>query len=299
MKNLTPMKILNYLFYVLLVSQSITSYASENFQSERKVLHQAKLSPGAYIELSNQYGDIEITPSKNDSVKIWVDITVNSKKQDNLDAMLNGILIDFKATKSYVLAKTTWSGEVNFFQKSYHTVKSGVINGSENIIVNYKVQLPSTTELILDNKFGNIYMDSHSGRLVVKLSHGDFRARDLPNLKSAEIKYGKFKVNKIGDTRIDFTAVKYAEINEAKNIILNSTSSDIEIAIVDQVELNSKHDEIQIEQIKKLTGTSSLSDIKINKLKNILRLDSKLGSIRVKNIEKNAKYFIRTQGFVY
>jgi hypothetical protein len=269
-----------YIVPLLLVLLSIDGWASEMYVKQKQLKFATKYTKGMYLDLSNQYGDVEILNTTSDSIKIIVDVTVNSKKPENTQSYLNNILVDFRTGAGYAIAETKWSGDADFFTKSYHAVKAGVV-GEDNIVVNYKVYLPKSIELNIKNKFGNVYMESHSGRLTVNVAHGDFRARDLDHAKEIEVRFGKLKVNKLEDSKINLTSVSLAEIGTANSISLKSTSSDIEIDAVETLVLNSKHDEITIGKLGEVTGLASLSDIKIQGLSNSLKLDLKFGAIRI------------------
>jgi hypothetical protein len=269
-----------YIASILLVFLSVDSWASEMYVKQKQLKFAVKYTKGTYLDLSNQYGDIEILNTTADSIKIIVDVTVNSKKPENTQSYLNNILVDFRTGVGYAIAETKWSGDADFFTKSYHAVKAGVV-GEDNIVVNYKVYLPKSMELNIKNKFGNVYMESHTGRLTVNVAHGDFRARDLDHAREIEVRFGKLKVNTLEDTKLNLISVSLAEIGSANSISLKSTSSDIEIDAIETLVLNSKHDEITIGKLGEATGIASLSDIKIQELANNIKLDLKFGAIRI------------------
>lgn len=271
-------------YKIILLALSILAthigFANEDFVKHKQEKFETKYTKGMYLDLSNQYGDIEILNSTGDSIKIIADVTVNSKKEESLQTYLNNVIISYKTGPGYVLAETKWSGDVDFFEKSYQAVKSG-LTSENNVKISYKVYIPKYMELNISNKFGNVFLDNHSGRLSLKVAHGDIRARDLDHVREIDLRFGKLKVNKIGDSKITLTSVKYAEIQLANSISIKSTSSDININSVETIMLDSKHDEITINSLGEISGIASLSDLKIQQLNNSIRLDAKFGSIRL------------------
>jgi len=268
-----------------------TAFGAEQFVKNKTLQFASKYSEGMYVDLSNQYGDIEVTSSNTDSIKITVYIEVNAKKEENLQSTLDNIAVDFKSGLGFFTAQTRWKENVDFFTKSYYAVKTGVISSDDNLVVNYKIELPIKTELNINNKFGNVYLENHEGRMSVSVFHGDFRAKDLKHLKDLEVKFGKVKINKLENSQMNFTSVKFADIAQANSISLNSISSEIEIGTIETLVLDSKHDELDIQNCGELTGQSSLSDIKINYLRNNFKIDAKLGSIRVQECQKTLLKF--------
>jgi hypothetical protein len=277
-------------YWVLaIVLLSIKMQAAEQFLKTKTLSYAGAYTLGMYVDLSNQYGDIEIIPFSGDSVKIVAKIEVNSKKEENLQSTLDNITVDFKAGNGYLIAETHWTKDVDFFTKSYYAVKTGVISNDDNIVVNYQVFLPTKTELNIKNKFGNVYVENHTGRLTVDVFHGDFRARDLKDLKSLDLKFGKLKINSLENAEIKLSSVKFAEINTANSLIIKSVSSEIEINTIETLVIESKHDEIEIQTCGELNGTFSLTDLKVNNLKNRAKIDAKLGSLRLLNVSNSVQ----------
>ena len=278
---------MKYIFKIItavgLALFATNAFADQNYFKEKSYNFSAIASKEKYVELSNQYGDVEIFNSESDSIKIQIQVKVNSKSEVDADlqGMLDRINISFRSSDSYVIAETQWDGKANFFNKTYQTIKSGFDAESENIEINYKVYLPQTMELTIKNKFGNVYMDNHTGRIDIKIMYGELRARDLTDIRKIEIKYGKLKLNSVKNGTFYLVAIKYAEIESANEITINSASSDIEIRKVKSFDLRSKHDKISIGSIDDLAANLILSDLKVKNLDKSINSYSKFGSIRI------------------
>lgn len=268
---------------ILLIFLTIEARAGGSYFKEKKERYSATLASDAYVEITNQYGDIEIISTDTDSIKVEVVIKVNSRQEneEEIDLMLDRININFRSAKSYVIVETQWDGSTNFFKKSYQTIKSTFDAQTDNIQVDYKVYMPNDRSLTLQNKFGNIYMGNYKGDLDVKLFYGEFRARDLDRVREIEVRYGKLKVNNVKNGYFNLVSVKYSEINSAEEIRLKTSSSEIDVRTAKSINLDSRHDDITIGELSALSGKTSLTDIKIKKLSSEISIYSKFGSIRI------------------
>ena len=220
----------------LFIGNLLASELSEKTKSIQRVF---SLNEESYAEIANKYGDIVIEHWDKDSIDFEIEIIARSEKQWNLEDMLDKIDVDFTSSASFVLAETKWSDNVSFFTKKGYDIKQGL--GSEDKIeVNYVIRLPKWLPLEISNRFGNVFIGKHEGDLEVFVSYGDFRAREIKKGKKIEVKYGKLKVKSIVYANIILGGAKSADIDEAEELIIESSSSEIEIAHVGNLNIRSK-----------------------------------------------------------
>ncbi|MFT4662038.1 MAG: hypothetical protein ACI8XB_002325 [Patiriisocius sp.] len=272
-------------FIVMSIFSSYEAMAQDELREDRSYSY--ALQENTYVEISNKYGDIEIATWDKDSVAIEVSLIVRSDRDIDLHEIMDRIEVNFKGNSSYVLAETNWSDDVGFFRKGVQNIKQG-LKSNGNIEVNYIVHLPSNTELDIRNKFGNVFFGDFDGNLNMNIEYGDLRARKLSHVKKISLKYGKLKISEMDRGSLVLSAVKSAHIVQANDIMITSSSSEIEIDEIKTLNIDSKHDDLRIEYIDQLFGQSSLSDIKVSLIKEESRLQSKFGSIYFKEIESSA-----------
>jgi len=269
---------------MMMLTISANGMSADN-ELVKNIRESFSLEEGTYVELTNQYGDVEVSDWEKDSVAFEIEIIVRSDRGNlDLQEIMDRIEISFRSNSSYVLADTEWSDDVNFFRKGVQNIKQG-IGGGGNIEVNYKVYLPINTELVVNNKFGNVFFGDYHGPLSVNVDYGDLRGRNLSKVKKIGIKYGKLKINEMDKGSLDLSAVKSANIISANDIMISSGSSEIEIDQVNILNLDSKHDDIRIESAREIYGNMSLTDLKVFLIKDGSRIQSKFGSVYFKEIE--------------
>lgn len=253
----------------------------QNVTEESKKLYQAKVNKNTQLEISNKYGDIEFRTWEKDSVRIEIDIKIESKDLGNIEKAKENLSFNFTKSVSLVRCNTRWTG--NALSMGYISEK--IAPSYKHLIVNYTVYLPKSQELTVESRFGNVFLESFNGKFTAKIAYGDLRARDLTNVRNIEVKHGKLKINSLIDARISLFGAKYVEIKSADNLEITSSLSEIEIEKVNVLRLDSKSDEITVQEVKQCKGNTNLTDLKIWSLTGILNLQSKMGSVTVRDIK--------------
>lgn len=248
-----------------------------------------KVSSNVYLEIDNQYGNVEIESISGDSLIIDVTIRVIGDDMEDVEELMDLINVNIRETSSYVLVETLWAEDASFFKKSLLDLTQTF--GSKDLIqVDYKIQVPRNLAIEINNRFGDVYMGDHDGPVELDLSYGDFRAHKLTHVKSMKAKYGKLKVKEMGGAaRLDVKFMDSVEIDEAEEVHIKSTSSDIEIERVGKLHLNCTHDEIRVEEAGEVTGVISLTDLEIDELTGKLDLTTKYGELNIRNVDSDVE----------
>ncbi len=273
------------LFFIGINSVYAKEFSYEKSKKENRVF---AVNKDAYVEISNKYGDIDIDLWDKDSVKFEVEITAFSDAQIDLPELLDMLQIEFKGTSSFVLAETQWQEDVGIVQKSIYRFNKEFGNNVK-IEVNYRVTLPDNLSLSITNKFGDIFMADYSGDVEVDLSYGDFRAHHLSNAKKIKLKSGKLKVKTMDKGHLNLSFAPSVNIEEAGDLVIESTSSEITLDEVTELNFTSKHDEVNIVELDKMIGKFTLSDVYIDATKKNVNVITKYGTFVIKEIGDEAE----------
>lgn len=269
---------------LLICSNTFSAYA-ENITSKISKTYSSKVKDYTQVEIVNTYGDTEFITWEKDSLKVEIEVKIESRDEQNIQKAKDHLSFDYNESSSLIRCATKWTGSA----LSMGYLSDKLSPSYKHLIVNYKVYLPSNLELSVKSRFGNVYLESYDGRFTAEIAHGDLRFRDLTNIRNIELKYGKLKANHIHDARIKLVGVKYAEIKKANKLDLTSSMSELEIGEVDELRLESKNDEIKIEEVKICKGNTSLTDIKIQHLSTNISLQLRMGSISVRDVKPSVR----------
>jgi len=279
------------LLTVLFLFFAQESQAQEEHYTTTKSLERAyAVDQGCYVEVVNKYGDIDINTWDEDSVKIEVSIKTISEKLGWREEMMSILDVEFTRTSGFVIAETVWKDDAGFWRKSAYNVSKQL--SANRIEVDYVVYLPKRMPLEIRNQFGNVFMRDFDGELDVELRHGDFRARDLSNVRNLEVRYGRVKVNKIEKGQIEIGSGSSLDLRYGGDILLTSASSEVEIGEVKQLNVDSKHDDFFIDDALSINGSFSLSDILIRELRKEMVVNAKFGSVRIQEISVDASQLV-------
>lgn len=272
------------LLTIVLISTA-SSYA-QTFTRQRHISRNFVVVPNTNVQVINKYGDIQVIPWDKDSVRIEADVTVKARQAAKADKILAAIDFNFFALGNFIDARTVFSDNQNTFWKDMVTVAGQMINTGNNLEIDYKIYMPGNADLILDNKYGNIYIESLLGNVDIKLSHGDMQARNFSGLLKLTLDFGSATMQDINSAEFD---INYSDISlhKADRINLTSRSSTIVFDDVNSIDLSSRRDEISVKILNSINGDSYFSNIKINQFNTTATLILKYGGIKISNVSHN------------
>jgi hypothetical protein len=260
-----------------------TAAYSQMYNRQRHISRSFGVMQNTNVQVINKYGNIQVISWEKDSVRIVADIIVKAKQAAKADKILSAVDFNFFALGNFIDARTVFSDNQNTFWKDMVSVAGQMINAGNNLEIDYKVYMPAKADLILDNKFGNIYIESLLGNADIKLSHGDMQARDFSGFFKLNLDFGSATMQDIHSAEI---IVNYSDITlrKADRINLNSRSSTIIFDEVNTIDMSSRRDEISVKNLSSINGDSYFSNIKINQFNNTATLTLKYGGIKMSNI---------------
>ncbi|MBL4710560.1 MAG: hypothetical protein JKY48_19200 [Flavobacteriales bacterium] len=262
-----------------------SSFVKAGNLEETKVKNVAyAISSQAYIELNNQYGEIQVVTWEKDSFKLEATITASTDKgYADIDKLLNMVEVVCRGSETSVVISTEWTSGNAIWKRGKMDLKS-LLSSEKKLEVSYIVYLPSKCRLTIENRFGDVYLPDYLGPLRVTLSHGDLRARDIADARSIYVKYGKALIKQVdnGLLKIDYGSLI---LDKADNISLQTKSSIIEILKVKRLAIKSKSDELRVDQVESLRGESSFSHIRVKGVSKLIDLNTTYGDVTVKEVK--------------
>jgi hypothetical protein len=275
------------LFPVMLMSQT--------FSETRTETKSFKLKPGTQVQVSNKYGNINVITWEKDSVRFEVTISVQSKQESRLTKIISSIDCEMISTASFISARTVFHDNNATFWKDVVSYAGKVINTGNNLTINYNVYLPSAQPLKIDNKFGNIYMDSRRGGTDLTLANGDLQGRDFGGNLKLKLEFSSASLQDVGNAQFE---INYSDISlqNAEALAFTGKSSTLDIERVENLEINSVRDKINLRSCGSINGDASFSRIRINALENNCTLITKYGELRLNGISRNFRnLFVRAE----
>ncbi|MFD0963738.1 hypothetical protein [Pseudofulvibacter geojedonensis] len=247
---------------------------------EKNFQHEVSVSKNAIVEISNKFGDVNVTSWNQEKVKIDVKVSVNGDDKELVLKKLNSITINFSGDANRVKAETMFNDLKNRWGKGKKL----------NFDITYVVKLPKSNSVNIENKYGNIYLDELDGNAIISCSYGDVSLEalngndnmvkmnysggsEIKYIKNGKIKgnYNTYKIGKAGDLQIN-TGYTKTSIGKANTIIYDGN-----------------YGGLNIDEIENLTVDANYLGLKLKKLLSKLKFDGNYGLVRIDDIEKTVE----------
>jgi hypothetical protein len=275
------------ILFILAVAFSIPVLLSAQTYSEKREEGKSfKLKSGTVVQITNKYGNINVMPWEKDSVRIEVSMSAQSKQAAKVVKILSSIDCEMISTANGISARTVFYDNSTTFWKDVVSYAGQVINTSNNLQINYTVFMPVNNDIKIDNKFGNIYMDSHKGNADITLSNGDLQARNFAGSLKLKLEFGSASMQDVNDAELN---INYSDLTLRKvnALVLNSRSSTLEIEEAATIEIASTRDKLVVKRCNSVNGDASFARIRINELALTCNMNTKYGELRLNNVERN------------
>ncbi len=280
MKNIRLSRQLILLF-VILFSGSITAQAQ--FTETREFVKRFKVNPEQSIEITNKYGKIELITWEKDSVVFEVKMKVEEKKLSRLDKALDNIDFDFTESQHYLIGRTIADKNRSHLGSEFLKFKETLLQTDGSVEIDYKVWLPATNPLKVENKFGDIYMDDYQGELEIRLSNGKLKAHDFNNRTRLFLNFADAMINNMSSGNIESN---YSDvyIKNGNQISYSGKSSEVEIIELKSLTIDSRRDKFRIRRIGMLEAKGNFSNFRITDLLERATFRMVYGDLEVENV---------------
>jgi hypothetical protein len=237
------------------------------------------------IDLSNKYGQVILNSWDRDSVVLKIQITAYGKNDDAVEKMMDRVDFDFNNTANFLTIETVFDRNSGVFKDLWNSVSdaSKTLISKSRITVDYEIYVPTKSTVEVVNRFGNIYVNQHGGKLIIDLSHGDFRASNLEAPLDLTLGYGRANIRTIREARINLKGGDL-DINRAAQLDLESTSSEVYIQDVSSLRLDSRNDQMRLDEVGYIAGKANFSDIQIDRLFESTDIDLLYGELDINTV---------------
>jgi len=255
-------------------------------QLDRKEVRSFPISDSGQLIVKNRYGFVQCNIWDQDSVKIVIEIMLNAKDDEDAEALLNSIRINYNVFVDMVESETIFGESKQNFIKNYLSKIDPFKNNK--VDVNYTIYMPSSIDIEIENKFGDVLLDSFTGDIDLEISYGDLRFDQISGKSDFELNYGKMVGKHLEDASLDLKNYEL-RLDSANEIDINSTGSEVKIEVVNSGRVDLNRDEVEIESINSIKGKATLSDIELNEVKEEIDLWMKNGSLTVDMFDEKVK----------
>lgn len=266
---------LHYKWFVLLVILPTLVIAKADWNGKHTKVKTIKkafnVNKNALLKVNNSYGNISVATYNGQTVTIEVTIKTNGNDLEKVEKKLDDITVNFSAHPSLVEAKTIIGRSKTSSWWNWGR------NNNVNMEINYRINLPITNQVDLNNDYGNISLDKLEGRAVISCDYGKITTKEL--------------MANDNELNFDYTSNSYFEY--IKSGTINADYSGFTVAKANILIINADYTKSVIEIVEDLTYHCDYGSITINKANNVTGngdyLTTRLGNI-YKNVSIKADY---------
>lgn len=258
---------------------------AQQYEKSRNVSGTFPANNETTVQIINKYGNVHVLPWDKDSVRIDVNIKVESSKQSKVEKTFDNIEIEFSESSYYVIGETILGNQKSAFWADVSDFTNSMLNSGSNAQIDYKVYIPEDVELSIELKFGNIYMTDHYGKCIVTISNGDFRGGNFRQLE-LDHSFGNVVIDTVqaGTFNLSYTELR---LDRAGELRIESKSSKPNIQSFRSIRMNSRRDTYYFEDAGTINGETSFSYMTIENLESDLILNTNYGSLNIDNFGKS------------
>ncbi len=274
--------------FILLVLFIPAMLSAQVYSETREQGKSFKLKSGMAVQIANKYGNINVMPWEKDSVRFEISISAQSKQAAKVVKILSSIDCEMISTANTITARTVFYDNSATFWKDVVSYAGQMINTSNNLQIDYTIYMPASCNIKIENKFGNVYMDSHNGNVDLSVSNGDLQARNYNGKLKLKLEFGSANIQDADDAQL---IVNYSDLTlrKVKTLNLNSRSSTIEMGTADAIDIISTRDKLSVKSCSSIFGESSFSRITISELETSGTMTTKYGELKLNSIKKNSR----------
>lgn len=287
-------KLVGFHLAIVSIFFSTTTYGNEIKKYTDLIKKEFSLTNPGEVNINNRYGNVAIEVGTSSKVMFEITISIESKNESTYQDVRDRIDISFSNSSNSVSAVTKIES-----RSKWNWLKS---NNNESYKIDYKVTLPSTVKLVVENKYGDIQLPNMDNDVQLILKYGNgyvqnvkgnldlncaysnrFNLGNVSGKSELEISYSKITGGLFQDIHIDS---KYSDvqIDGANVMILNSNYDNYKIGNVVKLENKGKYDKISLKSAQEVNVNNGYARIDIDQLSSTGNFDTKYGSVKISEI---------------
>ncbi|MFH0755663.1 MAG: hypothetical protein V2B15_00055 [Bacteroidota bacterium] len=272
-----------------------TGVSAQDLSAKLNVRKQYPVSRETTVEVQNKYGTIQVVTWNKDSVAMEVDISLTESSASRLRKLKDDISIDFTRTSKYILAKTKFKSESGRISSELKSISNTLSGSNKHVEINYTLYIPAYLDLVLNNKFGDIYLDNLQGSVDIELSNGVLKASQLDGVSNMSLSFANGMIKSLGSGTLNLSYSEI-ELGDAGQLDLTSKSSKLQADSVNVLKINSRRDNLYFQRVEYFYGNSNFTQVWINDFLRESDVHMKYGKLTIEHVfSRFSKIYVESE----
>ena len=292
MRTLIQFKLALALLLIPMTVLGNTSPEVAKSTKEKQIKKTFNVDSDATLKINNSYGNIDIVTWNENRIEFDITIKVTGNNSEKVEDRLNDIDVKFSASNEWVAAETLF-GKKN---KSWWNWGS---NNKLKVEINYRVKLPMTNNVNLNNDYGSINIDKLEGRAQINCDYGKITTKELMaennviNFDYTNNSY--FEYINSGKISADYSGFTIAK---TKNIELNADYSKSIIEVSENIKYNCDYGSLKVDKVNNIEGNADYLTLRLGTVFKNASLKADYGAIKIERLASNANNVMIESDFV-
>ncbi len=249
-----------------------------DYEKTKTIKKEFDVNADALLKINNKYGNVDVISWDQNRVEIEVTSTVRGNDESKVIDRLSKINVNFENTRSAVSAKTS----IENSSKGWYNSKNKM-----NYQINYKVKVPVTNSVDLNNDYGTITLNEIKGKAEINCDYGKILIGSLYHENnSINIDYtsdSEIELINGGTINADYSKFR---IEKAKKIELNADYTDSEFGQMEDLNFACDYGKLVVDRANNIDGNGDYLTIRIGTVYKNLSIDADYGGIKVDKLMK-------------
>lgn len=249
-----------------------------DYEKTKTIKKEFDVNADALLTIKNKYGNVDVISWDQNRVEIEVTITVSGNNESKVIDRLSKINVNFENSRSAVSAKTSIENSSKGWYNS---------NNKMNYQINYKVKVPVTNSVDLNNDYGTITLNEIKGKAEISCDYGKILIGSLYHENnSINIDYtsdSEIELMNGGTINADYSKFR---IEKAKNIDLNADYTDSEFGQMEDLKFACDYGKLVVDRANNIDGNGDYLTIRLGTVYKNLSIDADYGGIKVDKLMK-------------
>ncbi|MBU2973528.1 hypothetical protein [Zobellia sp. B3R18] len=250
---------------------------------EKTIKKEFYVNADALLKVNNSYGNVNIISWNENRILIEVHIKTNSNNEEKAQEKLDGISVDFEASKSIVSARTNIDN--NNSRWGWNWGKSNNVN----MQINYTIKLPVKNNVDLDNDYGSISIDRVDGHAKINCDYGRLDIGELRG-RNNQLNFDYTTKSTISFINSGKISADYSgfHIEKAGDLIISADYTNGSVAQMKNLQYNSDYGKIEIAEVNNIHGTGDYINVQLGTVHGNVDIVADYGSLKIANMAQDA-----------
>ncbi|MAD98084.1 MAG: hypothetical protein CMB99_12230 [Flavobacteriaceae bacterium] len=258
----------------------MTELDKPKHEKSKSIKKEFNVSSDAKVDISNRYGNINVTTWDRNEVNIEVVITVKGNDLEDVEERLDDIDVEFNSNANLVEAKTIFGGGSSGWSWWRRNNRKKM-----SMKINYTVKMPKSNRVNLNNDYGNIYLDEIMGKANINCDYGKIELGKLmADGNSINLDYcssSNIEMMKSGSINADYSKLN---IGKSEEVSANIDYTTLKFEEVDAIDFNADYGGVTVNSAAHVKGNTDYTTIRLGTISKSATLDADYGAIIIKKL---------------